>query len=232
MSEPIVKLTRGIPKTDREWMDVFSKLTKHLKVVGDQLVIQPDIQLPDESVSTIEIEPKAVTNSRLRDSQGCSVIGRSVNTTGQPSDIQSSVDGEFLRRSGAVLGFGAIADGDIPATIARDTEVSSAITAHEAASDPHPGYTTAAELSTAISDHSGAADPHAVYPLAAGAETISGAWSFSLPPVLPSYTVAGVPSAATYARGLIYVSNETGGAVIAFSDGTNWRRVTDRAVIA
>lgn len=49
---------------------------------------------------------------------------------------------------------------------------------------------------------------------------------------LPSYTVATVPSAVTYARGLIYVSDETGGAVPAFSDGTNWRRVTDRAIIS
>lgn len=50
-------------------------------------------------------------------------------------------------------------------------------------------------------------------------------------PYVPSYTVAGAPSAAT-AAGIIYVSNETGGAVLAFSDGTNWRRVTDRAIIA
>lgn len=48
---------------------------------------------------------------------------------------------------------------------------------------------------------------------------------------LKSYTVAGVPSASV-AGGMIYVSNETGGAVPAFSDGTNWRRVTDRAVVA
>lgn len=48
-----------------------------------------------------------------------------------------------------------------------------------------------------------------------------------------SYTVAGVPSASTHGAGaMIYVSNESGGAVIAFSDGTNWRRVTDRAVIS
>jgi hypothetical protein len=48
--------------------------------------------------------------------------------------------------------------------------------------------------------------------------------------VFPSYTVAGVPS-ATPAGQMIYVSNESGGAVPAFSDGTNWRRVTDRAII-
>lgn len=49
---------------------------------------------------------------------------------------------------------------------------------------------------------------------------------------LPSYTVATVPSASANARKLIYVSNEAGGAVPAFSDGTNWRRVTDRVVIS
>lgn len=49
--------------------------------------------------------------------------------------------------------------------------------------------------------------------------------------VLRSYTVSTLPSAAA-ARELIYVADETGGAIPAFSDGTNWRRVTDRAVVA
>ena len=39
----------------------------------------------------------------------------------------------------------ALTDGDIPAGIARDSEVAAAIGAHEAAADPHPGYLTAAE---------------------------------------------------------------------------------------
>lgn len=47
-----------------------------------------------------------------------------------------------------------------------------------------------------------------------------------------SYTVGTVPSAAAFPRGEIYVSNEAGGAIPAFSDGVNWRRVTDRAVIS
>lgn len=51
-------------------------------------------------------------------------------------------------------------------------------------------------------------------------------------PRAPSYTVAGAPAAASYSGGLIFVSNESGGAVLAFSDGANWRRVTDRAVIS
>lgn len=47
-----------------------------------------------------------------------------------------------------------------------------------------------------------------------------------------TYTVSTLPSASSYPRGIIYVSNETGGAVLAFSDGTNWRRFTDRAVVS
>ena len=45
-----------------------------------------------------------------------------------------------------------------------------------------------------------------------------------------SFVVASLPTGR--AGGIIFVSNETGGAVLAFSDGTDWRRVTDRAVVA
>jgi hypothetical protein len=48
---------------------------------------------------------------------------------------------------------------------------------------------------------------------------------------LISYTVATLPSATTVGQ-MIYVTDETGGAVPAFSDGTNFRRVTDRAVVS
>lgn len=44
----------------------------------------------------------------------------------------------------------------------------------------------------------------------------------------PSDTVYAVSGAGA----LIYISDESGGAVTAFSDGTNWRRVTDRATIS
>lgn len=49
---------------------------------------------------------------------------------------------------------------------------------------------------------------------------------------LANYTVATVPSALGLTGGMIYVSDETGGAIPAFSDGLNWRRVTDRAIIS
>jgi len=45
-----------------------------------------------------------------------------------------------------------------------------------------------------------------------------------------SYTVAAAPSAAAQGPGaIVFLSNEAGGAVLAFSDGLVWRRVTDRA---
>lgn len=47
-----------------------------------------------------------------------------------------------------------------------------------------------------------------------------------------SYTVLTLPTASDYPRGIIYVSDETGGATIAFSDGTNWRRAQDRAIVS
>jgi hypothetical protein len=47
---------------------------------------------------------------------------------------------------------------------------------------------------------------------------------------LVSYTVATLPSGTT--GEMIYVSDETGGAIPAFYDGTNWRRVTDRAIVS
>lgn len=49
---------------------------------------------------------------------------------------------------------------------------------------------------------------------------------------LASYTVALLPPAADYPAHVVYVSNEAGGATIAFSDSINWRRVQDRAIVS
>jgi hypothetical protein len=52
---------------------------------------------------------------------------------------------------------------------------------------------------------------------------------FNDAPSFPSYTVSTLPGASTAGQ-MIFCSDETGGAVMLFSDGTNWRRVTDRAI--
>ncbi len=51
---------------------------------------------------------------------------------------------------------------------------------------------------------------------------------------VPTYTVAGAPSASSAGAGtLIYVSNgAAGSAILAFSDGTDWLRSDTGAAIA
>tara|TARA_B100001057_G_scaffold478561_1_gene549136 strand:+ start:766 stop:2004 length:1239 start_codon:yes stop_codon:yes gene_type:complete len=50
-------------------------------------------------------------------------------------------------------------------------------------------------------------------------------------PVGDTFTVSTLPGASQPGQ-MIYVSDETGGSVMAFSDGSNWRRITDRAVVS
>jgi hypothetical protein len=130
-------------------------------LIKDLAVTEP--KFADGAVSARATADKAITDAKLRDSNALSVIGRSTNTNGTPADIALDAAGKFLvRRANQIVG-DTIQDADIPSSIARDTEVAAAITAHEAAGDPHPGYTTAAELAAAITAHEGAGNPHPVY---------------------------------------------------------------------
>jgi hypothetical protein len=60
------------------------------------------------TVGTSQIADGAVTNAKIRDGGACSVIGRSANSSGDVADISAASDGQILRRSGGVLGFGTI----------------------------------------------------------------------------------------------------------------------------
>lgn len=60
--------------------------------------------------------------------------------------------------------------------------------------------------------------------LSAIQSALTGPFQFS------SYTVATLPNPKTAGQ-MIYVSDAATGAIPAFSDGTNWRRVDDRAII-
>ena len=72
--------------------------------------------------------------------------------------------------------------------------------------------------------------------------TVSSATNITLSPAtqilndapmrLMSRTVAQLSALTATAGAIVYVSNETGGAVVAFYDGTDWRRVTDRVVVS
>jgi hypothetical protein len=64
-----------------------------------------------------------------------------------------------------------------------------------------------------------------------GSAWVTLASLFGTPIRIGSYTVANLPSASPAAQ-IAYVSDEAGGAVLAFSDGADWRRATDRAVVS
>lgn len=123
----------------------FPTTVRDLELLLKSLQVEPD----EGSAGTDQLQDNSVTNAKLRNSGAFSVIGRNAATTGDPADISASVLNTFLVYRTGVLGFGLLLDADIPASIARDSEVStaisSAITTHEAASNPHPTYLTQAE---------------------------------------------------------------------------------------
>lgn len=60
------------------------------------------------------------------------------------------------------------------------------------------------------------------------------------PFLIQGYSVANLPAVSDWGNigsadpfsALIFIRDETGGATLAFSDGTDWRRVQDRAIVA
>lgn len=61
-----------------------------------------------ETEITAALATNAVTDAKLRQSAGLSVVGRSANTTGNVADITAASDFQVLRRSGTSIGFGSI----------------------------------------------------------------------------------------------------------------------------
>lgn len=130
----------------------FPTSVRDLELLLKSLQVLPD----DDSTGTPQLQDDSVTNAKLRNSLALSVIGRATDSVGDPADIAFAVDNTFLVRRGNAIGAGPLVDADIPSTIARDSEVTSAITAHESALDPHPQYLTQAE-GDALYDALGAA---------------------------------------------------------------------------
>lgn len=50
------------------------------------------------------------------------------------------------------------------------------------------------------------------------------------PLVQPGYSKTALPSVGSNARAMVYVTDLTGGAEFCYSDGTNWRRMSDRSI--
>jgi hypothetical protein len=98
--------------------------------IGDYRILSAEQFLTntpaDNSVTTAKIVNDAVTNEKLRNSTGFSVIGRSISGTGDPADITAGND-TVLRRSGSgnlefgALGTAQVADNAITNAKLRDS---------------------------------------------------------------------------------------------------------------
>lgn len=67
-------------------------------------------QMIDDAIdgSSAVIANNAITDAKLRDSVGTSVIGRSANSTGDPADIVATADEQFFKRVGGALVFASL----------------------------------------------------------------------------------------------------------------------------
>jgi len=81
------------------------------------------------SGATWTINDNTVTNVKFRQSAGLSVVGRSVNSTGNVADITAATDGHVLRRSGSTLGFGQVATAGIEDNAVTNAKIASGIAA-------------------------------------------------------------------------------------------------------
>jgi len=80
---------------------------------NDEITLSGDVTGSGKTSISTTISNGVVTNTKIRESNPLSVIGRSFATTGFVADISASQNGHVLRRSGDVLSFGLLSDDSI-----------------------------------------------------------------------------------------------------------------------
>lgn len=111
---PLAKGSQHYPTNQREW-DAWSR----------NVPVTPD----PASVGTIELKDGQVTYSKFQTIAPVTIVGNLNATAQAPGPITAGADNRFLARRSGLLTFDVLADVDIPSTLARDTEVTAAITA-------------------------------------------------------------------------------------------------------
>jgi hypothetical protein len=93
----------------------FTKITDvpPFLLENQTITLSGDVTGTGKTSITSTISNNVVSNEKLRDSLGTSVIGRAASSTGDPGDIQASTDGHVLQRSGGTLLFGLISSDSI-----------------------------------------------------------------------------------------------------------------------
>jgi hypothetical protein len=108
------------------------------------------------TVATAGLTDDSVTDAKLRNSAGLSVVGRTASTTGDPADIAGTAD-QVLRvnTGGTALGFGTIATGGLASNAVTNAKLASMVQATikgraAAAGTGDPTDLTAAEVATIV----------------------------------------------------------------------------------
>jgi hypothetical protein len=109
MSTIITRAGKGSPLENSELDSNFTNLNTDKLEINDALGTPASVTLTNATgLPTAGLVDNAVTNEKLRDSAGLSVIGRGANSTGDPADIVAGTNKQVLRRDGSSLGFGAV----------------------------------------------------------------------------------------------------------------------------
>jgi len=128
------------------------------------------------------------------------------NTTGSPAKFGSKGDNAFIDAQG-------ILEAEVKAVqlVVQDSEP-----------------TAAGNGSFALSDGTISTNGFGIYGAGVYNKT-AGVWRKDRP---GEFTVATLPAVSGSTGHIIYVSDESGGATLAFSNGVNWLRVQDRAIVS
>lgn len=81
------------------------------------------------SALRIVLNANSITDTKLRQGAATSVVGRAANSVGNLADIAAGADGDVLRRSGGVLGFGPIAQSSVTNLVSDLAALSASIAA-------------------------------------------------------------------------------------------------------
>jgi hypothetical protein len=109
MSTIVTRAGKGSPLENSELDLNFTNLNTDKLEINAALGTPASVTLTNATgLPTAGLVDNAVTNEKLRDSAGLSVIGRGANSTGDPADIVAGTNHQVLRRDGSSLAFGAV----------------------------------------------------------------------------------------------------------------------------
>src|SRR5262245_8047400 len=116
--EQLTSATANLAAGDASYVTVSTepRLSKERRLAAEASVLT----LTDAGANgtlTVSVATNGITDAKLRQGAAVSVIGRSVNSTGNVADIASGANGNVLRRAANVVGFGQITLNDATNTV-------------------------------------------------------------------------------------------------------------------